>query len=257
LSRLVIDENLDYCKVAEIRKKKMYFTMLPRPSKKEYAQIKASILKDGQEKPITVDQNMGLVDGYTRLKICKELSMPVFYEKKHFQDRNAILLYMAITNLHRRNLNQYQKVILYKELYLEAKKRAHERMIIGAKRGTDSRLGEVTPLTEKEKGNYKVSLAREEYALEIGVTQDAVFKSFYIAKNAGKVVNKQVQQGKITAQEAYWIARAKKGKKRIKQKTREYIFTIQSKGMSMWKTHRRIRPSQVVKIRDYIMRLDV
>jgi hypothetical protein len=252
-----IDDNRGFCNPSEIEINQEYSNMLPRPSQKEYQQMKFSIKKDGQEKPITVDQQMVLIDGHSRLNICNELGITVYYEKKFFEDRNKILRFMAIVNLHRRNLNQYQKVILYKELYLEAKKRAYQRMMEGAKRGTDSRLGKVEELTLEEKGDYKIHLAREDYAKQIGVTQDAVYKSFFIAENAGKVVNKKVREGKITTQQAYWIAREKKGRKRTKEKTREYFFTIQSKGMSIWKTHRRIRPSQVVKIRDYIMRLDV
>jgi len=117
MSAVRFEEKLGYCNVSDITVKKLYLSMLPRPTDKEYDQIKLSIETDGQERPVVVNQDMILIDGHTRLEICKELGKQVSYEKKFFEDNVAILRYMAIANLHRRNLLPYQKVILYDELY--------------------------------------------------------------------------------------------------------------------------------------------
>jgi len=127
-SELIVDESTAYCDTSEIKVKREYLEMVPRPSEKEYNQIKYSIETEGQEKPVIVDQNMVLIDGHVRLQVLKGLpTRRIFYQKRTFKNRNEILRCMAIANLHRRNLTQYQKVLLYHELYLQEKIKAKER----------------------------------------------------------------------------------------------------------------------------------
>jgi len=143
-----------YCDPSEINVNEEYQSMLPRPSEKEHEQMKESIKEDGQDKAIVIDQNMVLIDGHTRLTICKELNKQVFYEQKYFKDRTEILRHMAIANLHRRNLSQYQKVILYDELYKIEILKSRQRSILGKKisllekKGEDIKIFDLAGLTD-------------------------------------------------------------------------------------------------------------
>jgi len=254
-----------------------YQDMLPRPTDKEYNQMKESIRADGQEKAVVVDQEMVLIDGHTRWKICKELKKQVFYEKKYFKERTDILRHMAIANLHRRNLNQYQKVMLYNELYVEEKKKAMERRelsrkissvtvhnIYASKSPSESAIqsgrkgvsGE--PLQEKPKIEIEEQgRSRTAYAKLIGVSEVAVMQSHYIAEHGGKVINKQVKEGKLAIREAYWKAKEKVGLSRPVEKVKDYIFTITPNEGSKWTCHRKLNPSQIPAIKQYIEKMPV
>lgn len=246
-----ISQNIGYCNPAEIKVQRKFQELLPRPSKKEYEQMKYSIKKDGQEKPITVDTKMGLVDGHTRLKICKELKKNVYYEIKTFPDKESVLKFMAIVNLHRRNLSQFQKVLLYKELYLLERFKAHDRILQGVKRSNLLRKG-IKSVRVEDGG-----LARKKYAEIIGVSEDAVHKSFYIQKFGGKKINKEVDDQTMTVSEGYWRTREKKQREKIVEKVHTYMITIHPSEGSMWKIQRKFTSRQIDALKDHIRKFNV
>ncbi len=259
-----------YCNPSEITVKAEYKSMLPRPTEKEYEQIKESIKTDGQDKPVEVDQNMVLVDGHTRLEICIELKKQVFYEQRIFKDRSEVLRHMAIANLHRRNLNQYQKVILYHELYEEEKKKAKERRvearkissvtvhnIYASKAPTDRGIGGEAL---KEKPEIKIEdqgRARKAYADLIGVSEVAVMQTTFIKDHGGAVINKAVKDGKMKVREAYWKTKERLQLKKPVENVKQYIFTIQPEEGSQWTCHRKLKPSQIPAIKQYIEKMPV
>ncbi len=49
--------------------------LLPPLTPEEYEWLKASIADHGVEKPVVVDQNENIVDGYERQKACDELGI--------------------------------------------------------------------------------------------------------------------------------------------------------------------------------------
>ena len=124
---VVFEGKSGYCNPDEIIVNPRYRSLLPRPTKKEYADIKKSIKENGQQKAVEVDQHMGMVDGFTRLEICKDIGRKVFFESRYYENKTAILRQMAILNLHRRHITDYTKVLLYDEIYQDEKKQAEKR----------------------------------------------------------------------------------------------------------------------------------
>jgi len=244
-----IDEGLDYCNVSEIKVNKKYQNMLPRPDKKEYEQIKNSIDKEGQEKPVTVNEKMILIDGHTRLQICKELKINIYYEKKTFADKMAVLQYMAILNLHRRNLTQYQKVLLYKELYLAERKKAKLRQIEGSVKGGLRSHGKKQEKIVMDKGK-----SLQKYAKIIGVTPDAVHKTLFIEKYASEKIKEKVKEGKITVTNAFWKSKEKMQKIKTKKTIKLYTYkiTIQPSEGSIWRWERKWSSNQADRIKTII-----
>jgi len=259
-----------YCNPSEIIVKEEYKSMLPRPTEKEYEQIKESVRVDGQDKPVDVDENMVLVDGHTRLQICIELKKQVFYEKRSFKDRNAILRHMAIANLHRRNLTHYQKVILYNELYVEEKKKAQERRKVARKISSvtvhnlyaskaPSERG-IGGTALKEKPDIKIEeqgRARKAYADLIGVSEVAVMQTTFIKDHGGAVINKAVKDGKMKVREAYWKTKERLQLKKPTESVKSYIFTITPEEGSQWRCLRKLNPSQIPAIKQYIEKMPV
>jgi len=259
-----------YCDPSEIIVKEEYKSMLPRPTEKEYEQIKESIRTDGQDKAVEVDQNMVLVDGHTRLKIAIELKKQIFYEKRLFKDRSEVLRHMAIANLHRRNLNQYQKVILYHELYEEEKKKASERRVEARKISSvtvHNIYANKAPSTRgiggealQEKPEIKVQdqgRARKAYADIIGVSEVAVMQTTFIKDHGGAVINKSVKDGKMKIREAYWKTKERLQLKKPIEAVKSYVFTITPEEGSQWTCHRKLMPSQLPAIKQYIEKMSV
>ena len=254
---LGFQEKLGYCDPSEIIVKDSFKKLLPRPTEKEFKTMKVSIEKDGQEKPVDVDQNMVMIDGFTRLEICQELGKKVFYDQRYYEGRTAILRQMAIANLFRRNLSDYQKVLLYDEIYQDEMKKAGERRTISREiRITESKGGETKELQKelKESGEGR---ARDKFAKVIGVSSATIHRATYIKDYGDSKTKEKLKKGKVTLSHAYYKTREKLTKKKIKEKVNQYIFTIEPKNGSIWKTRRVFRPIQVTKIKNLINRLDV
>ena len=266
---LKIASTQGYCDPLEITINQQFKEMLPRPTDKEYEQIKKSIKEDGQEKSVVVNQEMVMVDGHTRLQICLELKKQVFYEKRFFAERSDVIKFMAIVNLHRRHLNQFQKVILYDELFLLEKEKAKQR-------GKDARkLMAVTihnkyaskePSAQGIGGEskwkkpdivIKPARSREAYAKLIGVSPVVVEHAQFIKRHGGKLINRLVMDGKIPVREAYWKTKEKLQLKQPVENAKSYVFTIQPEEGSEWKCHRKLMSSQVGKIKMYIETIPV
>jgi len=193
-----------------------------------------------------------------------------------FKNRNEVLRCMAIGNLHRRNLTQYQKVLLYHELYLEEKKKAKERSslakekalisiknrwrdlpasesAIKSHRGTSGQ-----PIIEDKTPEIKnPGKARTAFAKIIGVSDVAVHQSFYISEFGGKRINKLVKDNKISMREAYWQSKEKMQIKRTVENIKEYIITITPIEGSQWTIHRKLKPTQIHRIKQFIQKLNV
>ena len=276
-SELIIDENTAYCDWSEVKIKREYFDMIPRHSEKEYDQMKRSIENEGQEKPVIVDQNMVLIDGFTRYKIIKELgNRRLYYQKRNFKNRNEVLRCMAIGNLHRRNLTQYQKVLLYHELYLEEKKKAMERRELAREKSTvtlkniyaskapsesaikSGRGRSGQPLIEDKSPPIEdQSRARTAYAKIIGVSDVAVHQTHYIKEYGGKRINQQVKDNKISMRDAYWKSKERMQVQQTTENLKKYIITITPESGSRWQIMRKLKPTQVHRLKQFIEKLNV
>jgi len=246
-----------YVETTQIIVKEEYKSMLPRPSEKEHEQMKKSMNDDGQDKAIVVDQNMVLIDGHTRLKICKELNKQVFYEQKYFKDRADILRHMAIANLHRRNLSQYQKVILYDELYKIEIVKSRQRSVLGKKISLLEKKGEDTEELQKELETGQHGRASDTFAKIIGVSGAVVRRSTFVKENAGKKLIEQVKHGETTLSNAFWQTKEKLQLKIPVENTKEYFFTITPKEGSQWTCHRKLKNKQLASIKSFILNIKV
>jgi ParB/RepB/Spo0J family partition protein len=90
--------------------KPAYADLLPRQTTKDYERLKKSIKTQGLLNPITINQNNIVLDGHNRLRVCHELSIPVEYIVKNFQDKPLDELKFVITvNLNRRQFDVHER----------------------------------------------------------------------------------------------------------------------------------------------------
>ncbi|MFX1298460.1 MAG: ParB/RepB/Spo0J family partition protein [Promethearchaeota archaeon] len=97
----------------------------------EYESLKADIKANGIKVPLVVSGDGTIVCGHQRYKIAQELKIP---EKEipvnpiGFKTRQEMIDYAINDNLHRRNLNPYQKALLGLKLLPAYKKEAKKRI---------------------------------------------------------------------------------------------------------------------------------
>ena len=107
--------------------------LIPRPTLEEIDHITASIKKHGQQTPIVVDQNYVVMDGYTRYKICKVLGLKCKFIVKQFKDDDERTDYIMIANVERRHLKAFDKVRLFRHIYVTEQALAKERQKLNRK----------------------------------------------------------------------------------------------------------------------------
>lgn len=259
---VVFEARSGYCSPDEIIVNPRYKQLLPRPTDKEYENIKESIRIHGQQKPVELDQHMIMVDGFTRLDICFELKKQVWFDQKYYEDKTAVLLQMKILNLDRRNLIDYQKVLLYDEIFEHEKKQAKKRSEINIKLATLAHTKADTKDQEKtlkqERDKIGTGRAVDKYSKIIDVSQATIRKTRYVDEHADKKIKDRVVKKEMSLSEAYWKTREKVTRKsHKKEKMKEYTFTITPSTGSGWKTRRMLRPKQVTLIKSFILHMKV
>ena len=83
--------------------------LLPPLTPEEYEWLKASIADHGVEKPVVVDQDENIVDGFERQRACDELGIFCPREVRHFETEEQKYELRVRLNCRRRQLNQKQK----------------------------------------------------------------------------------------------------------------------------------------------------
>ena len=99
--------------VTAIKEDNQYSSLLFPIDEKEYETLKKDIADNGIKVPLIINSNNILLDGYTRLRIAKELQLDtVPCMVKHFNDPLEEELFILTVNAYRRHLNTAQKVDL-------------------------------------------------------------------------------------------------------------------------------------------------
>jgi 16S rRNA G966 N2-methylase RsmD len=91
---------------------KDYSSIMPSLPDTDYEFLKESIKESGLLAPLLVNQDCVLLDGYHRLRACRELHIRPKYHKMIFNDKLQEKAFVIEVNLNRRHLNEFQKVEL-------------------------------------------------------------------------------------------------------------------------------------------------
>jgi len=90
--------------------------LIPRPSVEEFQALSISIERDGQLQDIIVDDQGTVVDGHSRFRILKDLGRPIKFEVRSFLTKEAERVFIIKSSLLRRNINDFQKIVLAQPL---------------------------------------------------------------------------------------------------------------------------------------------
>lgn len=105
-------------------------SLLPQPTDTELTALRESLRVEGLLHPLRVwvtGDRLVLIDGYTRLKLARELGIEARYEEVRLADRNAAIAYRLAAHLDRRNLSLLAQAVLRGRLHLLVGGRQGER----------------------------------------------------------------------------------------------------------------------------------
>lgn len=130
---------------------KEYENLVPPLSDSEFQALKKSIKIKGMYMPIVISHGI-VLDGHHRFKICKELGIEIKTITRDFDNKLDEKEFVIISNLRRRQLNDWQKVGLGEELLKIESERAKKREYSGKTLPPNGGKGEATEIVSKEIG---------------------------------------------------------------------------------------------------------
>jgi len=178
LQQLVMEADYDDFKIIE-----KYQNALPRATHDELHALNQKLIQRGQQEPIKVRKDMGILNGYTRHDLLGQRGVKIKYEFRYFDSEEEEFAYVVESNIMQRHLNVFQRVETMYEFYINTKlekrlanRTAHFDIFRALKDGATT-VKEIMKLT-KYSHNTVHRLTKE------------LNESYFIGKNIKKVKNK-------------------------------------------------------------------
>ena len=176
-----------------------YEKLLPKMSEAEFVELKASIQAEGQHYPITVNEDLEVLDGHHRYRACTELGIEPDFEVRKFEDKLLEKKFVIEVNLRRRHLNNFQLVELAVPLLEIEQALAKKRQAKGGKNGRNMQLGlapdDATP-------EFKAK-ATEAVAKKAGVSTRTFERGKKILEKASEDDKQRLREGKASIAKVY------------------------------------------------------
>jgi ParB-like chromosome segregation protein Spo0J len=176
-----------------------YDKLLPKMSEEEFAELRTSIKTEGQHYPIIVNEDLEVLDGHHRFRVCNELGLEPDFEVRKFEDKLLEKKFVIEANLRRRHLNNFQLVELAVPLLEIEKELAKKRQAKGGKNGRDMQLGLASDDAEPE----PKSKATEVVAKKAGVSTRTFERGKKIIERASEDDKQKLRDGKTSISKVY------------------------------------------------------
>jgi ParB-like chromosome segregation protein Spo0J len=193
----IVEVNIDKLKINSV-----YYHRFPRPTKEQYEALKNSIAVHGLQTPIEVNEDLEVLDGYSRLSVLKELGIQkAKVVVKRFKDKTEESWYVYSKNAIRRDLNTWQKIVATLKTIEEVLK--CQRVQIPLKDCLQKKGRKSAPSAEFRTAGI---------AKKLGLGVRTVEMALYVYFNGSKELHKQLEEGRISIKKAYL---------RLKQQTQQ------------------------------------
>lgn len=172
--------------------------LLPPLSGEQLAALEADVLKNGCYSPIIVNENMVIVDGHNRQKLCEQHDIPYNMAVFSFEDLLEAKQWALDTQKCRRNLDKWElgKIALKLKPDVEAKARANQSAAGGDKYGDE-------PLSATLPEAVSPVDTRKELAEAVGLGERTMGKIMQIDENAPPVVKKALDNRELSINQGY------------------------------------------------------
>ena len=176
--------------------------LLPPLTGEQLAALEADLLKNGCYSPIIVNEDMVIIDGHNRQRLCEEHGIPYKMAVFSFEDLLEAKRWAIENQRGRRNLEKWElgKIALKLRPDIEAKAKANQSAAGGDK------SGEGALLTTLSEAPPPVS-TRKELAESVGIGEVTMGKVMQIDEHAPPAVKEALDSGDLSINQGYNITR--------------------------------------------------
>ena len=169
--------------------------LLPPLTGEQLAALEADILKNGCYSPVIVNEDMVVIDGHNRQRLCQQHGLPYQMAVFSFEDMLEAKQWALDTQKGRRNLDKWELGKIALRLKPDIEARARENM------GTRTDLSATLP-----KGSEPVD-TRRELADAVGLGERTMGKVMQIDEHAPAAVKEALDSGDLSINQGYNITR--------------------------------------------------
>ena len=203
--------------------------LLPPLTEEQTSALEADIVRNGSYSPIVVNQDMVVIDGHNRLRVCQKHGIPYRMAVFEFDDLLEAKQWALEAQKGRRNLDKWELGKIALKLKPELTARAKANMSIGGskKKSPPSRNAEAAqdptverilalerePDGEQEGLRKPASLVaekvntRQRLAEAVGLSADMMGKIMKIDENAPAAVRDALDRKELSINQAYSVTR--------------------------------------------------
>ena len=178
--------------------------LLPPLTGEQLAALEADILKNGCYSPVIVNEDMVVIDGHNRQKLCKQHGLPYQMAVFSFEDLLEAKQWALDTQKGRRNLDKWElgKIALRLKPDIEIRARANQSAAGGDKYAVEKPLSATLP----EAVSTSVD-TRKELADAVGLGERTMGKVMQIDEHAPAAVKEALDSGDLSINQGYNITR--------------------------------------------------
>ena len=172
--------------------------LLPPLTGEQFAALEADILANGCYSPVIVNEDMVIIDGHNRQRLCQQHGLPYQMAVFSFVDLLEAKQWALDTQKGRRNLDKWELGKIALRLKPDIEARARENM------GTRTDL--LTTLSEGQPSAPPVN-TRKELADTVGIGEVTMGKVMQIDEHAPAAVKEALDSGDLSIHQGYNITR--------------------------------------------------
>ncbi len=178
--------------------------LLPPLTGEQLAALEADLMKNGCYSPIIVNEDMVIIDGHNRQRLCEEHGIPYKMAVFSFEDLLEAKCWAIENQRGRRNLEKWElgKIALKLRPDIEAKAKANMSAGGGDQKSEDTKSG----LTTLSNPISPVS-TRKELADSVGIGEVTMGKVMQIDEHAPSAVKEALDSGDLSVNQGYNITR--------------------------------------------------
>ena len=176
--------------------------LLPPLSGEQLAALEADLLKNGCYSPIIVNEDLVIVDGYNRQRLCEEHGLPYQMAVFAFEDLLEAKQWALDTQKGRRNLDKWElgKIALKLKPEIEARAKANQQTY----HGNQYESGLSATLPEVHSASVDT---RKELADSVGLGERTMGKVMQIDEHAPDPVKEALDKKELSINQGYNLTR--------------------------------------------------
>ena len=178
--------------------------LLPPLTGEQLATLETDLLKNGCYSPIIVNEDMVIIDGHNRQRLCEQHGLPYQMAVFSFEDLLEAKQWALDTQKGRRNLDKWELGKIALRLKPDIEARAKENMSAG---GGDQRSDDARSGFANSQNPVSAVNTTKELADAVGIGQQTMSRVNQIDEHAPTAVKEALDSGDLSINQGYNITR--------------------------------------------------